>query len=228
MHYFQFNIKSYQAATAHLTNEEDLAYRRLIDYYYDTEKPIKATDNPWLCRRLRVGLPELEVVLKEFFVLTEEGWRNEYCDSVIAQFHAFTERQRANGRKGGRGRKADAKPDKPTALPDKANPKPTINNKPIINTPLPPKGERFDDFWSTWPSSSRKVAKASCQTKWSKLKLDAVADRIIAHVRVMKQTESWKTGFEPAPLTYLNQRRWEDDLPAIESAKPEWMNRGML
>ena len=229
MHYFQFNIKSYQAATAHLTNEEDLAYRRLLDYYYDTEKPIKATDNPWLCRRLRVGLPELESVLKEFFVLTEEGWKNEYCDAVIAQFHAYTERQRANGSKGGRGRKADAKPEKPTALPDKASAKPTINNKPITNKPpISPKGDRFDEFWATWPLSSRKVAKATCQNKWVKLRLDDSADRILAHVRAMKQTESWKTGFEPAPLTYLNQRRWEDDLPAASSsAKPEWM-RGML
>ena len=57
--------------------------------------------------------------------------------------------------------------------------------------------------------------------------MDDVADRILSHVRVMKQTESWKTGFEPAPLTYLSQKRWEDDLPAQASAKPEWM-RGML
>jgi hypothetical protein len=25
----------------------------------------------------------------------------------------------------------------------------------------------------------------------------------------MKLTESWRKGFIPAPLTYLNQRRWE-------------------
>lgn len=224
MHYFQFNIKSYQAATAHLTNEEDLAYRRLIEFYYDTEKPIKATDNQWLCRRLRVGLPELESVLKEFFFLTEEGWRNEYCDTVIAQFHAYTERQRANGLKGGRGRKADAKPEKPTALPEKPSAKPTINNKPTTNTPLPPKGDRFDEFWATWPSSTRKVAKATCEKKWVRLKLDDVADRVLVHVRAMKQTEQWKTGFEPAPLTYLNQKRWEDDLPANDN----WMKARML
>ena len=131
MHYFQFNIKSYQSATPHLSNAEDLAYRRLLEHYYDTERPIKATDNPALCRRLRVALPELELVLQEFFDLTDEGWRNSYCDGVISEFHAFTQRQRANGSKGGRGRKADAKPDKPTALPKEPNPEPTINNKPL-------------------------------------------------------------------------------------------------
>jgi hypothetical protein len=40
MHYYQFHIGDYRSATAHLTNEEDLAYRRLLDMYYDTEVPI--------------------------------------------------------------------------------------------------------------------------------------------------------------------------------------------
>jgi uncharacterized protein YdaU (DUF1376 family) len=40
MHYYKFNIADYRSATAHLTNEEDLAYRRLLDMYYDTEVPI--------------------------------------------------------------------------------------------------------------------------------------------------------------------------------------------
>lgn len=236
MHYYQFNIKSYQAATAHLTNEEDLAYRRLIDYYYDTEEPIKATANPVLSRRLRVGLPEIESVLKEFFVLTEEGWRHEYCDAVIAQFRAYTERQRINGSKGGRVRKADAKPkkptalpDKPTALPDKLSAKPTNNQEPTTNEPpISPKGDRFAEFWAVWPSSARKVGKSTCEAKWRRGKLDDIADRILIHVRAMKQTEQWKTGYEPAPATYLNQKRWEDDLPTLEgSGKPAWMT-GML
>jgi hypothetical protein len=33
----------------------------------------------------------------------------------------------------------------------------------------------------------------------------------------LKVTEQWTGGFEPAPLTYINQRRWEDDAgtPAV-------------
>jgi hypothetical protein len=27
----------------------------------------------------------------------------------------------------------------------------------------------------------------------------------------MKQSKQWKDGFNPAPLTYINQERWEDD-----------------
>jgi hypothetical protein len=38
-----------------------------------------------------------------------------------------------------------------------------------------------------------------------------VAQVIIAQVNALKVTEQWTSGFEPAPLTYINQRRWEDD-----------------
>lgn len=130
MHYFQFNIKSYQAATVHLTNDEDIAYRRLIEMYYDTEQPIP-TAILQLSRRLRVGINSLEIVLSEFFELTEDGWVHPYCDSVITEYHAYTNKQRINGSKGGRGNKAGAKPDKPTALPDKPSAQPTTNHKPL-------------------------------------------------------------------------------------------------
>ena len=131
MHYFQFNIKTYQAATAHLSNEEDLAYRRLIEYYYDTELPIP-TDNPLVSRRLRVGLPELTTALNEFFLLTEKGWVHEYCDSQILEYHAYVDRQRNNGKRGGRPKTVE---EIPTANPpvSQNNPVPsqqeTINNK---------------------------------------------------------------------------------------------------
>ena len=35
MHYYSFHINDYRAATAHLSNEEDLAYRRLIEAWRD-------------------------------------------------------------------------------------------------------------------------------------------------------------------------------------------------
>ena len=70
---------------------------------------------------------------------------------------------------------------------------------------------RFEEFWSSWPSSKRKVGKAAVQAKWQRHHLDKVADQILAHVASMKTSEQWTTGYEPAPMTYINQRRWEDD-----------------
>jgi hypothetical protein len=74
-----------------------------------------------------------------------------------------------------------------------------------------PTTSRFDDFWKVWPSSKRKVARSECEKKWAKHDLDMVADRIIANVTALKKTEQWTSGFDPAPLTYINQRRWEDE-----------------
>jgi len=68
----------------------------------------------------------------------------------------------------------------------------------------------FDTFWSTWPQSQRKVGKVSVQAKWKKLRLFSIAKQITDHVKLMKESKQWKDGYEPAPLTYINQRRWED------------------
>lgn len=71
----------------------------------------------------------------------------------------------------------------------------------------------FGRFWDAWPSTGRKVAKAKCREKWRGACLDAIAEQVIGHVVAMKATQQWLDGYEPAPLTYLNQRRWEDELP---------------
>lgn len=76
-----------------------------------------------------------------------------------------------------------------------------------------PKGDfsaGFQHFWEAWPASDRKVAKAKCAECWKRFGLDSMADAVVAHVVVMRQSEQWQKGFEPAPLTYLNQRRWQD------------------
>jgi hypothetical protein len=69
---------------------------------------------------------------------------------------------------------------------------------------------RFEEFWKEYPVN-RKVGKKPCMDKWGSKGLDNIADKIMSHVKTMKQSKSWKEGFNPAPLTYINQERWEDD-----------------
>ncbi len=40
MNYYPFHLGDYAAHTKHLGLLEDLAYRRMIDLYYTTEKPL--------------------------------------------------------------------------------------------------------------------------------------------------------------------------------------------
>ena len=84
MHYYQFNIGDYRAATAHLSNEEDLAYRRLLDMYYDTEKQIPL-DTQWVAKRLRLDNKVVKSVLQDMFKLTETGWHHSRCELIIQQ-----------------------------------------------------------------------------------------------------------------------------------------------
>lgn len=79
----------------------------------------------------------------------------------------------------------------------------------------------FDRFWSAWPSSPRKVGKIDCEKRWKREALDTVAEQIIGHVEAMKATQQWKDGFEPAPATYLNQKRWNDEVPRDQPRKAD-------
>jgi DNA-binding transcriptional ArsR family regulator len=71
----------------------------------------------------------------------------------------------------------------------------------------------FLEFWQAYPATERRNAKSKCLDVWRRHKLELQHRVILAHVKAMAATKSWRGGYEPAPLTYLNQRRWEDGLP---------------
>jgi len=106
MHYYPFNIADFNLHTAHLTLEEDAVYRRLIDFYYDTELPIPKETQP-VIRRLRLVsyTSQFEQILSEFFTLEDDGWHNYRCDIEIKAYRDKADTARANGKKGGRPRK---------------------------------------------------------------------------------------------------------------------------
>lgn len=96
MHYYQFNIADYQSHTKHLTPIEDICYRRLLDWQYMHEKPIP-TDIKSLCRviMLRDYQEDVEQILIEFFVLTDDGWINNRAFEEIDQFLIHDEENRS-------------------------------------------------------------------------------------------------------------------------------------
>jgi uncharacterized protein YdaU (DUF1376 family) len=201
MIWYKFHIGDYLTHTVHLSDAEDLAYRRLLDLYYMSEKMIPL-DHEVVARKIRLDLDITESVLGEFFERTEEGYFNNRCHAEVAKYQHQVENNRQLGKRGGRPKKTESE----TESKANHNPKKIQIQKKNINT-----SSKFDEFWNAWPSSKRKVAKSECQKKWAKAGCDAVAETIIAQVNALKVTEQWTTGFEPAPLTYINQRRWEDD-----------------
>ena len=86
MHFYKFHIGDYMSHTRHLSHYEDLAYRRLLDFYFLHEQPIKHRD-----AARHIGMKDHEedvlTVLNEFFISTENGFVNAYADKQIAEFH---------------------------------------------------------------------------------------------------------------------------------------------
>lgn len=147
MHYYQFNIGDYAKATRHLSNLEDLAYRRLMDIYYDTEKPLISDVNK-LARliNMRDNTQEIENVLNDFFDLSDDGYSQKRINEEIEHYTSKADTARANGKKGGRPKKANANQTGTEQEPKKtqsvilANPEETglkANQEPITNNQQP-------------------------------------------------------------------------------------------
>lgn len=142
MHYYQFNVADYRKDTAHLTPIEHYIYRTLIDLYYLDEKPIPK-ETQWVLRRLCLASeyePQLQNVLKDFFIECKDEWKHKRVEDEIYTFHKNCEKNRANGKLGGRPLKTQsvilANPTKTEPKAKKSltnNHKPKTNNH--INTP---------------------------------------------------------------------------------------------
>ena len=90
MHFYSFNIGDYISHTKHLSNMEDLAYRRLLDLYYLHERTLNE-DVAIVARKInmRDNVPEVEVVLEEFFILeVGKGWINPRADEEIEKYQS--------------------------------------------------------------------------------------------------------------------------------------------
>lgn len=86
MHYYKFNIGDYKSHTEHLSEMEDLAYRRLLDWYYLHETPIPL-DIAETARQIRMRSHAdcIAIVLQEYFQRTDNGWTHGRADKEIAK-----------------------------------------------------------------------------------------------------------------------------------------------
>jgi len=91
MNYYQHHIGDFNNATRHLSLVERAIYRDLLDMYYDTEKPIDASNLERLARRLQCATEDqtaaLKYVLEEFFTLQDGAYINNRCEREIAEYH---------------------------------------------------------------------------------------------------------------------------------------------
>jgi len=132
MHYYSHNIGDYRKDTAHLSTLEHGIYRQLIDWYYLDEKPIPK-ETQVVIRRLRLvsesDIQSLKNVLEDFFILGDDGYHQTRCDTEIAGYHGLAEKNRTNGKLGGRPKKTQTKPtENPNESQKNPNQEPLTNN----------------------------------------------------------------------------------------------------
>lgn len=79
--------------------------------------------------------------------------------------------------------------------------------------------DSFDQFWSLY---RKKVARDKAKVAWKKVK-PSEHEAIFTDIRRKNTSESWTKSngdYIPNPTTYINQRRWEDQVDAPSTAAP--------
>ena len=104
MIWYKFNIGDYLAETMHLADAEDLAYRRLLDWYYISEQPLPL-DLAAVARRVRLDEDVVTPVLLEFFEKTDVGYIHARADKEIARYNKRVKANSQSGKLGGRPKK---------------------------------------------------------------------------------------------------------------------------
>jgi uncharacterized protein YdaU (DUF1376 family) len=230
LNYYERHIGDYLKDTAHLSLLEHGIYGRLLDIYYTREEPIPEAQVMRLVgARSDEEKSSVRDVLNEFFTRDGDEWRHTRCDREIDRYQDKQRKAKAS---------ADARWSKDKPQTDRnadamrthsegnapSNQTPVTSNTP----PTPSRGgvvlpDGFEDWWQEFPPTPRKVAKAQCAAKWKRQGCDQNPASVLAALRAAKASDEWtKDGgqFIPAPLVWLNQRRWEAFTETQAQAKP--------
>lgn len=153
-------------------------------------------------------------------------------DRDSASYAAFTDKQRENGKKGGRPPKANAFSDNPKnpslfsetqksqeeeKEKDKDKDKDQEKDKDVTGAKAPSRARdgRFDVFWANYP---RKVGKEAARKAFSRLNMtNELLSQMLSAIKQQCASPQWTKDngqYIPNPATWLNQGRWEDVLPA--------------
>ena len=205
MHYYSFNIADYKKDTAHLKPMEHYIYRSLIDLYYLDEAPIPLKTHS-VMRRLSLDSADHEKmlldVLNDFFDEQDDGFYHKRIELEIEKYQANADKNRKNGKKGGRPPKNKPKITQSVSdgLPVESqlnpNQEPLTNNQEpltINNTESDVSKNDSDDlvkFWNENRPSNAQV-KVSIWSKKVKTRLKTFTADEIKQAMLFVINDSW-------------------------------------
>lgn len=160
------------------------------------------------------GESSLTGIMKAIFI----PFKNQF-DRDNEKYETICERNKNNGLKGGRP-KAKVTQNNPVGYsgtqnnpkePDNDSDSDSKNDSDIINI-------SFDKFYASYP---RKIGKEAARKSFSKIKESEYETiiRSVAEFSQFHENRGTEKQYIPHPATWLNGRRWEDDLSAEEIHK---------
>jgi uncharacterized protein YdaU (DUF1376 family) len=236
MHYYQFNIGDYQSHTSHLSEIEDLIYRRLLDWYYLHECPIPL-DEAEVSRqiRMRSHIESIAIVLREYFECTDDGWIHHRANKEIAKADEKSEKASASAK--ARWSKKDA-----NALPTQSESNATHNTLPITQdtehktqkkkaTSVACPDSVSQQVWNDWMTVRKeKKAKTLTETGWNQFvkqveKAGWSIEQAISHC-CLKQWVGFEAAWvapkvNPADIVRLTVPSKNEPDPALEKIKAD-------
>jgi len=147
MHYYQHHIGDFIKATARLSDEQSMAYLRLIWMYYDRERPLP-DDIEALAFQLGSDEKTVKLILVSYFTLEDGCWHHTRCDAEIKEYKQVIHKRSNAGRASAQRRSNTGSASVEQVLNEPATDVELTNNhKPITNNHIKEKkqrGSRFD------------------------------------------------------------------------------------
>lgn len=98
--------------------------------------------------------------------------------------------------------------------------KPRKRKRPTGKVDLPPElEESFSRFWAAYPNQKDKQ---NARLRWLQLEpSEELVQTILQAIDDQKLSDDWERGYIPMPSTWLNNRRWEDEVTPAAGAEDE-------
>lgn len=213
---FQFYAQDFLTGVMYLTNEEKGIYITMIAKQW--------TDGKIPKKRLGflVGF-DWEILsdeLKSKFIDKGDYVVNKRLEAEREKQQAYFEKQRKNGKKGGRppkshlNKKPNSNPKKPMKMKMKIEVESEKENEVESETLIWPS---FEDFWEEY---DKKSARKKCEAKWSKLD-QPTKEQIMAYIPAYKKSQPEKQ-YRKNPETFLNNESWNDEIIDRKPDNKNW------
>ena len=210
-------VADYLSATSRLTTEQHGAYLLLLmDYWKNGPPPDNDGVLAQITRLSPVAWSNARTMLEPMFQVQSGQWLHHRVEQELAKANHNKEVNLRRGKAGAEARygKKDAPTMLEASLVHSSSPSPSPSHK--EEDTCARWREQADAFWKAYP---KRKGKGNVE-KW--FKANKPTDDLLAHmlhkIEELKTTSDWKKEngqFIPMPYTWLNGKRWDDELQIV-------------